>query len=194
MQPWRRYLLAVCSPLLLGAGCTIENITIHDDGSFDIALDWALEELVVEPETTEHALATDSNVVRVVDGDTVVVDLDGEEVTVRIIGINTPETVDPRKPVECFGREASERAKELMTGNTIELTSDASQGDVDNYGRLLRYITLPDGSDFGARMISEGLAYEYTYKKPYDRQGEYKVAQQKAEQDVLGLWEPGACN
>lgn len=192
MAPWQHYLFLFACPLLFGAGCTIENFTVNEQGEVNFDFSWTLEDERTEEQVTRET--TDSNVVRVVDGDTVVVAIDDEDVTVRIIGINTPETVDPRKPVECFGREASERAKALMTGTTLELTADASQGDTDKYGRILRYITLPDGSDFGEVMISEGLAYEYTYQKPYERQTDYKAAQQKAEQDMLGLWKPGACD
>lgn len=148
------------------------------------------EDGVVEENVSSRVSAT---VISVVDGDTVKVDIAGVRETLRIIGINTPETVDPRKPVECFGKEASAKAKELLSNQTIELEADATQGERDKYGRLLRYVFLPNGSDFGKTMISSGLAYEYTYSKPYKYQQEYKAAQADAETSERGLWANGAC-
>ncbi len=80
------------------------------------------------------------SVVKVVDGDTVTLSHNDKKETVRLIGINTPETVDPRKPVECFGKEASAQAKALMTGKNVRIEKDASQGDYDKYERLLAYV------------------------------------------------------
>lgn len=124
-----------------------------------------------------------------VDGDTVKVMYEGEEVTIRVIGINTPETVDPRKPVECFGAEASQATKMFLPeGSQGTLTPDSTQDDQDKYGRLLRYITNEHGEDLGLYLISSGYAYEYTYRVPYERQAEYRAAQQEAEQAGAGLW------
>ena len=130
---------------------------------------------------------------KVVDGDTVNVLIDGKNEKVRIIGINTPETVDPRKPVECFGREASDRAKSILSGQTVKLVDDPTQDNRDKYGRLLRYVFLTDGTDFGLQMINQGYAYEYTYDIPYKYQTEYKAAQKEAEKSKLGLWGDVAC-
>jgi micrococcal nuclease len=58
----------------------------------------------------------------------------------RLIGMDTPETVDPRKPVQCFGREASNRAKAVLTGQSVQFEADGSQDERDRYGRLLRYV------------------------------------------------------
>lgn len=135
-----------------------------------------------------------AKVTKVVDGDTINVLIDSKAEKVRILGINTPETVDPRKPVECFGREASDKAKSILTGQTVRLNEDPTQDNRDKYGRLLRYVILPDGEDFGLQMIKEGYAYEYTYDIPYKYQKEYKSAQKEAEKSKLGLWEDGACS
>ncbi len=118
-------------------------------------------------------------VVRVVDGDTVDVRLDGQVARLRLIGIDTPETVDPRKPVQCFGREASAKAHELLDGQTITVEADTTQDDVDRYGRLLRYIWLPDGRLFNQEMIGQGYAFEYTYRVPYKYQAEFKQAERE---------------
>ncbi|HVO42348.1 MAG TPA: thermonuclease family protein [Aggregatilineales bacterium] len=133
-------------------------------------------------------------IVNVVDGDTVDVSLNGKSVPVRLIGINTPETVDPRKPVECFGKEASDRAKAILSNQTVYLESDSSQQDRDKYDRLLRYIWFSDGRFFNLDMVAQGYAYEYTYDVPYKYQALFKQAQQQAQSRQLGLWSPQTCS
>ncbi|MCB9811229.1 MAG: thermonuclease family protein [Candidatus Nomurabacteria bacterium] len=137
---------------------------------------------------------TGGKVLYVVDGDTVKVDLNGKIETIRVIGINTPETVHPEKTVECFGREASAEAKRLLSDQKVIITYDDSQGTYDKYGRTLAYISLPDSSDFGETMIRSGFAYEYTYNLPYDRQAKYKAAETYAKENKVGLWADGACD
>jgi micrococcal nuclease len=132
-------------------------------------------------------------VVRVIDGDTLVIDRDGTRETVRLIGINTPETVDPRRTVECFGVEASNKAKELLTGARVRIETDPSQGTRDKYQRLLAYVYLESGLHFNQYMIAEGYAYEYTYNVPYQYQAAFNAAQAEAEANKRGLWAPGVC-
>lgn len=132
-------------------------------------------------------------VTKVVDGDTIDVDIDGEIERLRLIGINTPETVDPRKSVECFGREASNKAKELLLNQFVTLEADSSQGERDRYGRLLRYVYLPDETNFNLYMIKAGYANEYTYSKPYRYQTRFKLAEQEARLLKRGLWADDAC-
>lgn len=127
-------------------------------------------------------------VMKVVDGDTIDVLLDGKVERIRLIGINTPETVDPRRPVECFGKEASEKAKSILSGKLIVLESDPTQGERDKYDRLLRYVFLEDGTNLNLSMIQEGYAYEYTYNLPYKYQTAFKQAQRKAKENKMGLW------
>ncbi len=133
-------------------------------------------------------------VIKVIDGDTIDVSIDGKIQRVRVIGINTPEVVDPRKQVECFGKEASEKARQLLEGKKIRLEKDETQGNTDKYGRLLRYIFLEDNTDFGLTMIKEGYAYEYTYHIPYKYQQQYKQDQIEAQKNKKGLWADGVCN
>ncbi len=132
-------------------------------------------------------------VTRVVDGDTIKVLIDGEEESVRLIGVDTPETVHPNKPVECFGKEASAFTKKELEGTSIGLEGDLSQGDVDGYGRLLRYVITEDGLNFNEVLIFEGYAYEYTYDDPYMYQEEFKKAQEQAQLHARGLWAEGVC-
>ncbi len=144
--------------------------------------------------TSQPKLVGDSyTVTRVVDGDTLAIDYNGVREKVRLIGINTPETVDPRKPVECFGKEASNRMKDLVEGKKVYLETDSTQGERDKYGRLLAYIYLEDGQMVNRKMLAEGYAYEYTYLRPYKYQQEFKDFQIFAKNSKVGLWADGVC-
>ncbi len=132
-------------------------------------------------------------VTKVIDGDTIEVSIDGKIERIRQIGINTPETVDPRSPVECFGIEASNQAKKLLSGKSVALETDSTQGERDKYNRLLRYVFLVDGTNFGEKMIRDGFAHEYTYSTPYKYQALYKAAQAETKTAKRGLWADGAC-
>ena len=127
-----------------------------------------------------------ATVIKVVDGDTITVSLNGRNETIRIIGINTPEIVDPRKTVECFGIESSNKAKEYFKSKDYQvwLEKDDGQGERDKYQRLLRYVFTDNGTvDYGLSMIAEGYAYEYTYSTLYKYQLGYKSAQKEAEEN-----------
>lgn len=134
------------------------------------------------------------SVTEVVDGDTVKVNINGKIETLRLIGLDTPETVDPRKPVQCFGKEASNKGKELLTGKKVRLEKDATQGDKDKYGRTLAYIYTESGIFYNKYMIEQGYAHEYTYNTAYKYQSEFKQAQKTAEANKAGLWSPSTCN
>jgi micrococcal nuclease len=96
------------------------------------------------------------SVVHVVDGDTLVAAFaDGHTETVRVLGIDTPETVDPRKPVQCYGPEASAYAKATLTGRAIRLQFDVERRDI--YGRLLAYVIV-DGHRYEDDVLRRGLA------------------------------------
>lgn len=129
-----------------------------------------------------------ADVVKVVDGDTIHVLLNNVKETVRLIGVNTPETVDPRKPVQCFGKAASDFTKLKLSDKKVFLQDDATQTNRDKYNRLLRYAFLPDGTNFNKMLIQEGYAHEYTYDVPYQFQTEFKQAQQEAKDNNRGLW------
>lgn len=127
-------------------------------------------------------------VLRVIDGDTIEVSLNGKKESVRLIGIDAPETVDPRKTVQCFGKEASEKARELLDGKEIILESDPTQGNRDKYQRLLRYVYINNIS-INKLMISEGYAHEYTYQSnPYKYMEEFRNAEKIARESKKGLW------
>ena len=114
--------------------------------------------------------------------------------TVRLIGIDTPETVDPRRPVGCFGKEASNEAKSLLSDTQIILQKDVSE--TDKYGRLLRYIFLPlsDGrilfvNDY---LVRAGFAKVLTYPPDVKYNEQFRQAEREAKEAGRGLW--GRCN
>jgi endonuclease YncB( thermonuclease family) len=137
---------------------------------------------------------TVSMVVRVVDGDTIDVQFDSGRIErLRLIGIDTPEVVDPRNPVQCYGREASAHAHQLLDGQLVAVELDPSQGERDRYGRLLAYAWLADGRNFGEVMIVDGYAHEYTYDQPYVYRDAFKAAEASAMASQAGLWSPTTC-
>jgi micrococcal nuclease len=132
-------------------------------------------------------------VVDVVDGDTIKATVNGRTETIRLIGLDTPETKDPRGPVQCYGPEATARAHQLLDGKTVKVEQDSTQGQRDVYGRLLAYVWLPDDRMFEEVMISEGFGREYTYDRPYRYQPQLKAAQENAQSSVQGLWAAATC-
>lgn len=133
------------------------------------------------------------SVIRVADGDTLTVRIGANLEKVRVVGIDTPESVDPRRPVQCFGREASDAAKSLLNGKSVWLERDTTQGERDKYQRLLAFVWLDATTDFGLKMIKDGYALEYTYKLPYRYQNEYRNAQRDAKAQGAGLWSTQTC-
>ena len=155
---------------------------------------------VVEQLTASSAPATSTtaqsalyDVLRVIDGDTIDILYEGEKTRIRLIGINTPETVDPRRTVECFGKEASAKTTQLLSGQRVRIEIDASQGRFDKYGRMLAYVFTEDGVFVNQTLIAEGFAYEYTYRTPYRYQAEFKSSESDARTYERGLWAPGVC-
>ncbi len=122
-------------------------------------------------------------IAKVIDGDTI--ELEGGA-RVRFIGINTPETVDPRRPVECFGKEASDYAKTLLNDGIVRLEKDIS--DTDKYGRLLRYVYLPDGTFVNLKLVEDGYAYASAYPPDIAHTKEFSAAQTAARLATRGLW------
>jgi len=132
-------------------------------------------------------------VIKVVDGYTIWVDNNGKRQKIRMIGLDTPESVDPRKPVQCFCLEASAQAKTILGGQSVYLETDPSQDSVDRYGRTLAYVWTESGRLFNLDMIADGYAFEYTYDLPYRYQQDFKAAENDARAGESGLWSPGAC-
>lgn len=133
-------------------------------------------------------------VLRVIDGDTIEIqNASGSTKKLRYIGINTPETVDPRRGVQCFGKEASARNHELVANKEVYLEKDISE--IDKYGRLLRYIYLDEagGQTINEQLVKEGYAFASAYPPDIKYQEQFKEAQKQAEKNRLGLWQIGGC-
>jgi micrococcal nuclease len=128
---------------------------------------------------------------KVVDGDTLEVRINGALDTVRLIGVDTPETHDPRKPVQCFGENATAYTKGLTEGKDVRLQSVPLDSDRDKYNRLLRYVFLPDGTFVNAVLIRDGYAFAYTVF-PHSALGPFRALEAEARQNNRGLW--ASCN
>ena len=188
MFSWRlRWLVA--SALLLAAAC---------GHAVDLAYQ-APATLAVEPPGYERAVVT-----RIVDGDTIEVRIVGRSegpgaglarvggrYDVRLIGIDTPESVKPGSPVECFAREATAAIEALVEGARVTLVKDVEE--TDSYGRLLRYVYLGEEM-VGARLVANGYAHAYTYP-PNVRHASLLVdLQRAARREERGLWSPETCD
>lgn len=127
-------------------------------------------------------------VVRVVDGDTIIVRLSGKNERVRLIGIDTPESVKPNTPVECFALEASARTKALLpAGSVVKLVRDVELRD--RYGRLLAYVYRASDDLFvNLALATDGYASAYTYPPNVAHAGELVAAAGEARDAGRGLW------
>jgi len=122
------------------------------------------------------------------DGDTITVDMNGKEEKVRFIGVDTPETKDPRKPVQCFGHAASEFTKNLIGSQPVRLELDPLSSNRDRYNRLLRYIYLPDGRLVQGEIIRQGYGFAYV-SFPFTKSDEFLSYQTEAREQNRGLWQ-----
>jgi micrococcal nuclease len=120
--------------------------------------------------------------IRAVDGDTIV--LDGKE-KVRLIGVDTPETKDPRKSVQYFGEEAYRFTKSIVERKRVRLEYD--QERIDKYGRTLAYVYLEDGTFLNAEIIKQGYGFAYT-NYPFKYMEEFRRYEREARENRSGLW------
>jgi micrococcal nuclease len=127
-------------------------------------------------------------VVKVIDGDTIKVDIGGEIETVRLIGIDTPEIANPYNPrQDYFGPEAAQYTKQLLEKQSVYLIPDPMNSDRDKYNRLLRYVFLEDGTLINAKLIENGFAYNYVYE-PFQFMKQFDYLEKQAKENRLGLW------
>lgn len=130
-------------------------------------------------------------VTKIVDGDTIYVS--GIDTRIRLIGINTPETVKSSTPVQCYGPESSSFLSNLILGKYVGLESDYSAGDRDQYGRPLRYVYF-NGENVNYKIIYEGYGYEASYGSDYKYSDDFIKAENDASANGRGLWSPTTCN
>ncbi|GGM41243.1 hypothetical protein GCM10011351_29290 [Paraliobacillus quinghaiensis] len=144
-----------------------------------------------ETSDQDDSTSTDSNfptatVTRVVDGDTIEINLNGKTEDVRLLLVDTPETKHPRLPVQKFGPEASQFAKDTLSGKTVGVEYDGPKRD--KYDRLLAYLWV-DGKNFNQMLLEKGLArYAYVYNPPYTHSSAFMKAQNRAKSAELGIW------
>jgi len=131
-----------------------------------------------------------ARVVRVVDGDTIRVSVEGREEPVRLLGIDTPETHKPGTPIECGGPQASAHMEKLAPpGTKVVLEPDPGQDSEDRYGRRLAYVRLPDGRLAEDAQVAAGWATVYVYAdKPVSRDAQFRRSQNAAEAARRGVW------
>jgi micrococcal nuclease len=137
------------------------------------------------PETASQA-----TVIRVVDGDTVVVSgPDDVQERIRVLGIDAPETVTPRLPVQCGGPESTAFAQRMLVGRHVTLVPDPTQAGRDFYQRELRYVRLDDGRDFSVESARAGMSRSYVYGRiPVSERPQIAAAQAQAQAEYKGIW------
>lgn len=126
-------------------------------------------------------------VTRFVDGDTITVDMNGTKETIRMIGVDTPETHKPNAPVQCYGPAASAFTKNLIGDQRVRLEADPKNQNRDRYERLLRHVYLPDGRLVGEELIRGGFGFAYTLF-PSSKEAAYIAAEDTAKANKKGLW------
>jgi micrococcal nuclease len=137
-----------------------------------------------EPPATAFGSA---RVVRVVDGDTIRVSIGGRTERVRYIGVDTPESVKPGTPVQCYAKRAAAANEALVAGRTVRLVGDVEHRD--RYGRLLAYVYRePDGAFVNARLVRDGYARTLTIPPNVAHAGEFARLARAAREGERGLW------
>lgn len=126
-------------------------------------------------------------VVEVYDGDTIAVEMDSRIEKIRLVGVDTPETHHPKKPVECFGYAATDFTRQLIGKNPVRLEADPLSSNRDRYDRLLRYVYLPNGTLVNQAIVEAGYGFAYTQFE-FGKAPEFVVSEQAARGADLGLW------
>ncbi len=164
--------IATAITVLLGAGVAL------------LALRWCFAEFLNPP---AEPFAAQPTVVKVIDGDTIDVRIGRSTTRIRLLGIDTPETKDPRKPVQCFGPEASRRTAELLPkGTIVHLEPDRETHDV--FGRTLAYVHRSDGLFVNLSLVTDGFADVLTIAPNGSHSAEFGAAAAAAKAAAKGLW------
>lgn len=171
-----KYKSFLFSILLIVAGLSLYNFPekgLHEIAKAKIKYDYSVKTEYGKPIV----------VVQAIDGDTIEL-INGDHV--RYIGIDTPEEVDARKPVQCFALEAAEKNKQLVEGKAVIFYKDKSERDM--YGRWLGFVYLEDGTFVNKKLVEEGYAFAYPYKPDLSKSVEIKAAESIARRSKIGLW------
>jgi micrococcal nuclease len=183
---WRRLLpvlLLLVSAAVVVAGCE-GYVEGGGAGKAPAGLATSKAERASWPDPPQGAVA--AKVQRVVDGDTFVATVNGRRERVRVIGVDTPESVDPNRPDEPFGAEASNFAKHYLTGETVRMAGDAEPRD--RYGRMLAYVWLADGTFWNALLAAEGYAQQLTIPPNVTYADLFRRLVSEARREDRGLW------
>jgi len=190
MTAWRDRRRRVLALSLLGlvlgvlAGCQgLEDI---GGGAGRAPADLATSEAerAAWPDAPKDAIS--AKVVRVSDGDTFVATVNGRRERIRVIGVDTPESVAPNQPVEPYSKEASDFAKHYLDGETVRLVGDAEPRD--RYGRMLAYVWLEDGTFWNALLVAEGYAQQLTIPPNVTYERLFRRLVSEARREDRGLW------
>jgi micrococcal nuclease len=124
----------------------------------------------------------------VVDGDTIRISCNGESTRVRLVGVDTPETVKEASPVECGGPGASAYVRSQPDGGQVFLSMDPAQGEQDKYDRFLAYVWTADGALINQSTVEHGHGQGTGYGKDYGTSSTFEAASEQAKAEGLGLW------
>lgn len=141
--------------------------------------------------TADPKVGSTHDVVSVLDGDTIKVMFNGRRETVRLIGIDAPESKKPGVAVQCFSQKSASKMQSMVQSRTVRLVADPTQADRDRFGRLLRHVFQLDGRNVALELIGGGYGREFTYSRAYAGQSTYRAAEQTAKAAHAGLW--GEC-
>jgi micrococcal nuclease len=189
-RPGRRRLVPVLFLLVLAlagaAGCegVVEDGGAGGSGRAPADLATGRAERAAWPDPPGDAVPV--RVERVSDGDTFVADVRGRRERVRVIGVDTPESVAPNRPDEPFGEEAAAFARHHLDGETVRLAGDAEPRD--RYGRVLAYVWLEDGTFWNALLVAEGYAQQLTIPPNVTYAGLFRRLAAEARRNDRGLW------
>ena len=175
-------------------GCSNSQVALKENNNKS-----GIESNIEQSDSTDlDSKFISARVIGVTDGDTIKVDVNGEQQKVRLVGVDTPETKHPSKPVEYFGKEASDYTATTLSAKTVYLQKDVSS--TDRYGRYLYYVWLSKPSSvepskeeviekmFNAQLVSNGYAKVYTYPPDVKYDSIFLELQQNARAQNLGLW------
>ena len=181
-----RSVLLLLVALVVVAGCEgyVEGGGAGGGGRAPADLATSKAERAAWPSPPKGAVA--ARVERVVDGDTFVASVNGRRERVRVIGVDTPESVDPNRPDEPFGEEASDFAKHYLDGETVRMAGDVEPRD--RYGRMLAYVWLADGTFWNALLAAEGYAQHLTIPPNVTYADLFRRLVGEARREDRGLW------
>lgn len=122
-----------------------------------------------------------------IDGNTIAVDMDGHTESIRLIGVETPETIKPKSSIQCFGPEAGDFVKRAIGARPVRLVADPISNNRDRYNRLVRYAYLENGTLLNEQLIEHGFGFA-NLEYPFVRHEEFLQTQNSAKYANVGLW------